>query len=263
MPNQPIISAREISVCTRSKTRLHSLSVDLFAGEVLGLMGPNGAGKTTLLNALSGELALATGHLELHRKALSTWALEERAKIVSAMPQHTRLDFDFSVAEVVAMGRTPHNTGHVFDRKCIDQVLDVCGLEALAEQAYTQLSGGEQQRCHLARCLVQVEQGQTTLSGCVLLLDEPFNSIDIGYIDAIKSYLKRLAQRGLSVVISLHDANLLAQLSDRMLVLHQGRCVANAPPKDVMTPTLFRTVFGVSVDVISHPTSKTPWAIPL
>ena len=263
MLNQAVISAQEISVEISAKTRVYPLSINLYPGEVVGLMGPNGAGKTTLLKALSGEVALATGHVNLHGRELTTWSLRERGKILSVMPQYTRLDFDFSVAEVVAMGRTPHSTGDTFDRECINQVLDVCGLQELADQPYTQLSGGEQQRCHLARCLVQVEQSKASLTGCSLLLDEPFNSIDIGYIDAIKSYLKNLAQRGLSIVVSLHDANVLAQLSDRILVLHEGKCVANAAPQDVMTPALFEMVFGVSVDVISHPTTKTPWAIPL
>lgn len=263
MSNPAVLSACDISVKIRGKTRLQPLSMQLFPGEVVGLMGPNGAGKTTLLKALTGDLELTTGDVKLHGKELDVWPLGDRAKIVSVMPQHTRLDFDFSVAEVVAMGRSPHNTGNTFDRQCIDQALAVCGLQGLTEQPYTQLSGGEQQRCHLARCLVQIEQSTPTLTGCTLFLDEPFNSIDIGFIDAIKAYLKRLAERGLSIVISLHDANMLAQLSDRIMVLHQGKCVASDAPKAVMTPALFRTVFGVSVDVISHPTSHTPWAIPL
>lgn len=263
MPNQTVISASEISVAISGKTRLHSLSVNLFPGEILGLMGPNGAGKTTLLRALTGELEPTTGHVRLQGKAMHEWPLDERAKIVSVMPQYTRLDFDFSVDEVVSMGRSPHSTGQEFDRSCINRVLDVCGLQALQDQPYTQLSGGEQQRCQLARCLVQIEQTTAALTGCTLLLDEPFSSIDIGYIDTIKSYLRTLAHRGLSIVISLHDANLLAQLSDRMLVLNEGYCVANASPDEVMSPALFEDVFGVSVQVVSHPTTKTPWTIPL
>jgi iron complex transport system ATP-binding protein len=263
MPDQAVISARDISVTIGKQTCLDSLSLKLFPGQVVGLMGPNGAGKTTLLKALTGELALSTGAIELQGKALLDWTLVERAKTVSVMPQYTRLDFDFSVADVVAMGRGPHDTGLIFDRQCINQVLDVCGLQALADKPYTQLSGGEQQRCQLARCLVQIERDTSSLNGCALLLDEPFNSIDIGYIDTIKCYLKTLSQRGLCIVISLHDANLLAQLSDRIFVLHKGQCVANACPEQVMKPELFESVFGVSVKVISHPTSQTPWAIPL
>lgn len=258
-----VISAREISVNIGEQTRIQTLSVNLYAGEILGLMGPNGAGKTTLLRALTGDLEPATGLIKLQGKALLDWPLEARAKIVGVMPQHTRLDFDFSVRDVVAMGRAPHTTGRIFDRECIKQVLDVCGLNELAEQPYTQLSGGEQQRCHLARCLVQIEQSTPSLDGCALLLDEPFNSIDIGYIEKIKCYLRTLAQRGLTIVISLHDVNLLAQLSDQILVLHQGHCVAHGSPAEVMNPALFTKVFGVSVEVISHPTSNTPWAIPL
>lgn len=263
MPEQVVISARDISVVIGERTVLHSLSLTLIPGEVVGLMGPNGAGKTTLLRTLTGEIQPTTGQVVLHHNALSTWPLDEKAKIVSVMPQHTQLDFDFSVTEVVAMGRGPHATGRTFDRQCIKRALDVCGLQSLAKQAYTQLSGGEQQRVQLARCLVQIEQSVPALSGCALLLDEPFNSIDIGYIDRIKTYLRQLAQRGLSIVISLHDANLLAQLSDRMVVLHNGHCVANALPIEVMNPSLFKSVFGVSVAVIPHPTTQTPWAIPL
>ena len=100
MPNQTVISASEISIAISGKTRLHSLSVNLIPGEIFGLMGPNGAGKTTLLRTLTGELEPTTGHVRLQGKAMHEWPLDERAKIVSVMPQYTRLDFDFSETQM-------------------------------------------------------------------------------------------------------------------------------------------------------------------
>lgn len=258
MHSSPVLTARSIEVELGNSTILSPLSFDLRAGEILGVMGPNGAGKSTLLGALTQEVPLRGGEVRFHDKPISSWSLEERAIYLAALPQFTQLQFDFTPEQVIRMGRTPYPKSHLDDR-VIEDCIDVCDLAGCLSRPYTQLSGGEKQRCQIARVLAQVADQNDDLRSKLLLLDEPFSSLDVGHQQALISHFRTLSKKGLAIIITLHDMNALAQVADRVLVLDQGSCVGLGTPRDIITPTLLKATFNVEAQISAHPVTGAPW----
>ena len=258
MHYSPVLKARSIEVELGNSTILNPLSFDLHAGEILGVMGPNGAGKSTLLGALTHEVPLRGGEVIFHDKPISSWSLEERAAYLAALPQFTHLQFDFTPEQVIRMGRTPYPKSH-FDDRVIEDCIDVCDLTGCLSRPYTQLSGGEKQRCQIARVLAQLADQSDDLASKLLLLDEPFSSLDVGHQQSLISHFRELSKKGLAIIITLHDMNALAQVADRVLVLDQGSCVGLGSPSDIITPTLLKTTFNVEAHISAHPVTGAPW----
>ena len=245
--------------CARGGKRiLQGVSFELKAGEVLAVLGTNGAGKSTLLASLTGELSPLNGSIVLAGRALARWPAKERARSMAVLPQSSSLAFPFSVAEVVAMGRMPHATGLQQDELIIEQAMTATDVTQLRERSYLSLSGGERQRVHLARVLAQIwDAGE---QGC-LLLDEPTASLDLAHQQLILQQARKMAQRGLAVIVVLHDLNLAARYADRLLLLHHGRVQAVGAPWQVLTAERIAEVFGVAVRVEQHPLQDSPLII--
>lgn len=245
--------------CGRGGKRiLQGVSFELKAGEVLAVLGTNGAGKSTLLASLTGELGLLGGSIVLAGRPLANWPAQERARIMAVLPQSSSLVFPFSVSEVVAMGRLPHATGLQQDQQIIEQAMSATDVMHLRERGYLSLSGGERQRVHLARVLAQIwDAGE---QGC-LLLDEPTASLDLAHQQLILQQACKMAERGLAVVVVLHDLNLAARYADRLLLLHQGRVNALGTPWQVLSADRIAEVFGVAVRVEKHPLQDSPLII--
>lgn len=147
-----MLRTENLQVRRGQKIVLADVTLDLRAGEVLGVLGPNGAGKSTLLAALCGELLPSQGQIWLDQKPLNEWSGALRAQRLAVLPQTSTLDFAFRVEEVVGMGRLPHQTGRVRDAEIVQASLQAADVEHLAGRSYLALSGGERQRVHLARC---------------------------------------------------------------------------------------------------------------
>ena len=251
---------------------LAGFSAQFAARELVMVVGPNGAGKTTLLRALSGERAPSDGRVTLAGRALSQWRALELARARAVLPQNSTLDFPFSVTDVVLMGRMPHTTSDAENRAIATQTLEACDCahltgaaargEKIFERAYTQLSGGEQQRVQIARVLAQV--WSTDGGGAherFLLLDEPVAALDWSHQYALLRGLKNLcARENIGVVCTLHDLNLVAQFADRVIVLDGGKKVADGAPRAVFSEDLLRRVFHLEVAVRPHPDAT---ALPL
>ena len=223
---------------------LRDVSFQVEAGERVALVGPNGAGKTTLLRALVGLLPFS-GTLRLLGRPVDDWAPRDRAREIALVRQQTSLAVDFTVAEVVGLGRAPHlgwmDALAETDRARVDAALDALDLAAFADRPVPALSGGEQQRVFLAQALAQ--------DAGLLLLDEPTAHLDIRHQLDLLRRVRRLSNDGRTVIAAIHDLELAARFADRVLALADGRLVADGTPADVFTPARLRSVFGVEADV--------------
>jgi len=208
-------------------------------GELVGLVGPNGCGKSTLLRSIYRVLRPVAGLITLGDQDL--WGLPARqaAQRTAVVAQEAPTEFDFTVEEVVAMGRSPHKRpferDNEQDRQLCRRSLERVGMGAAGARDFATLSGGEKQRVLLARALAQ----QTAL----LLLDEPTNHLDIRYQLEVFALVRGL---GVTTVAAVHDLNLAAAYCDRIYVMQAGQLVAEGPPDGVLTPGLIAEVFGVA-----------------
>jgi iron complex transport system ATP-binding protein len=237
------------------KAVLQDINLAVDAGEFLGLIGPNGSGKTTLLRVVSGVLAASKGHVLLRGQGVQDIGRRELARTMAFLPQDLAVDFSFAVREVVLMGRSPHlsRLGHE-NRKDLDiaeRAMELTGVEHLADQIITEISGGERQRAFIAMCLAQEPE--------LLVLDEPTNHLDIAHQLAALDLIRRLnRQTGMTVVSVFHDLNLAAEYCQRLVVLDRGRVAAIGPPEDVLTADMILRVYGVKVLAERNRVSQKP-----
>ncbi|MFH8242565.1 ABC transporter ATP-binding protein [Streptomyces sp. NPDC018321] len=215
-------------------------------GQFVGLVGPNGSGKSTLLRCVYRALRPTAGAVRLGGDDLLTMNTRESARRLAALPQESAAEFDFTVAEVVAMGRLPHQ-GAVAretdeDRRACAAALAGVDAGHLAGRGFLTLSGGERQRVLIARALAQQPR--------VLVLDEPTNHLDIAQQLEVLSLVRAA---GPTVLTALHDLNLAALHCDLIHVVDDGRIVASGAPHDVLTPALLADVFGVRAHRVPHP----------
>ena len=213
------------------------------------LLGPNGAGKSSLLRLLAGEWLPGSGQVTFLGKALPDWDRRALARHRAVLPQRVRVAFPFTVEEVVRLGRSPYD-GREHRRTTDQAVADALAafeLSALASRPYTRLSGGEQQRVHLARVFAQVDAQTGDLSEKTLLLDEPLNNLDMEHQYGLLALLRRLTDRGALILAVLHDLNLAFRFADQVVLLDQGRVEAHGAPYEVLTESLLSRVFRVGV----------------
>lgn len=247
-----VLAASELSAKRAEKLVLNKVLLDFFAGELLALIGPNGAGKSSLLHALAGELELISGEIFLQDKQLNAWSLQDRARRIAVLPQHSTLNFPYRVQEVVSLGRLPHATGLIRDRQIVQHALEAMDLLNLENHLYTQLSGGEKQRCQLARVLAQIWP-ENSGTHALLLLDEPCAALDPGHVELLITQLKQFCKQGVTVVLVLHDINFASQHADRILVMDKGSLIAQGRNTDVISEELLNKVFKAHGHVFTHP----------
>ncbi len=176
------------------------------------------------------------------------------------LPQLSLLNFPYTVEEVVALGRIPHDSGTERDGDIMAEVMAATDIVPLRHRLYTRLSGGEKQRVQLARILAQIWDADPR-SGGLLLLDEPTTALDLSHQQLVLTAVRAVAARGCAVVLVIHDLNLIAGIADQVAVLQAGRLVAAGTPSAVFTEDLFRKVFSIDVLIQSHPERAQPLVI--
>lgn len=235
---------------------LQGLSAYWPKGQVMGLLGPNGSGKTTLLHLLAGDLRPQSGTIRLKEKPLPAYSSSELARERAVLKQHNTLAMDFRVEEVVLMGRYPHfrNLPAAQDWEYLREALAMTGLSRFWGRSYRQLSGGEKQRVELARVMLQLwEAWKSPQSEKLLLLDEPLNNLDVEHQHRILQLTRDFAARGNAVVLVLHDLNLAARFCDDLLLLSNGREMAQGSPWEVLTEARISEAFHFPAKVQPHP----------
>lgn len=228
---------------------LTGVTIDVDRGSLTGLLGPNGCGKTTLLKLMSGVLHPDAGRLTLDGEPLARMTRRHVARRVAVVPQETHPVFDFTVMEMVLMGRHPHLGAFALegpdDIAIASEALEATATLDLADRAYMTLSGGEKQRVIIASALAQAPD--------LLLLDEPTASLDLGYQLEIAALVVRLnRERGVTLVLATHDLNLAASVCTTLVLIRQGRVLAQGPTKDVLTREMIRELYDVQADVSFH-----------
>ena len=228
---------------------LHDVSAELQRGDILGILGPNGSGKTTLLRLLSGTRAPSSGDVRLDGVSVGHLARRALARRIAVVPQETHLAFDYTVMEMVLMGRHPHlglfEIEGPADFDIARDALRATGTAHFEGRQFNTLSGGEKQRVVIASALAQ--------SPDILLLDEPTASLDLGYQLEIASLLLRLnRERGVSIAVSTHDLNFAASVCRQLVMLRAGRVIASGPTDEVLTTDHVRALYDVDADVHRH-----------
>ncbi len=261
----PRLAAENIEVGYRPDAlpALREFTLGLRSGVFVGVIGPNGSGKSTLVRALSRTLRPGGGAVRLGTDDLYTSVSARRAgQTVGVVPQETAVALDFSVREVVRMGRAPHLPRRPFasesegDERIVAHALGAAGVADLAERSVTSLSGGERQRVLFARALAQQPE--------VVLLDEPTAHLDLRHQSELLTLARDLAHgQDKAVLAVLHDVNLAAAFCDTLVLLRAGRIVAQGTPDEVLTPALLAEAYDADVWVRRHPTTGRPLVLTL
>ncbi|MDA9508185.1 iron ABC transporter [Bradyrhizobium sp. CCBAU 11386] len=253
-----VIEARHLSKRAGRARLLDGVSLTAAAGEMVAIIGPNGAGKSTLLRLLSGDLRPSEGEVRLKQRDIHSFTPRELAARRAMLSQHINVTFPFTVEEMVLMGvgdRSRRDAGAL-----VDAALDEVGLAHFRERQLPTLSGGEQQRAHFARVLVQLACGEAEHGPGLLLLDEPTSSLDLRHqIDLVEAARRRAAS-GTAVIAILHDLNLAIRFADRLVVLSGGKLAADGPRADVITRETIRDIF--EIDAVVHQADGVPYVLP-
>ena len=236
------------------------VSLEVRRGDLVGILGPNGSGKTTLLRLLSGTRLPTSGRVLLDGRPMARLSRREIAKRMAIVPQETELAFEYTVLEIVLMGRHAHlglfEVEGPRDYTLAREALVATGTGHLETRAFHTLSGGEKQRVVIAAALAQASD--------VLLLDEPTASLDLGYQLDVAALLSTLNhERGVTMAISTHDLNLAASICRTLVLMRQGRVIASGPTAEVLTPDHVRALYDVDADVHVHAASGHMTVVPV
>lgn len=254
-----MLEIQSLTVAYGTNDALREVSLAVEPGEILALIGPNGAGKTTLVRAVSGLLPPAAGRITVGSQDLESLSTPGRARTLAVVPQARQMGGAFTVEQAVMMGRTAHmgwlgRAGEA-DRQAVWLALRQTSLEAFAGLHIASLSGGEQQRVLLARALAQ--------STPVLLLDEPTNHLDLQHQTNLLSLIRQLTQeKALTVMMALHDLNLVSFVADRVALLVGGELQCVGTPPEVLTSENISRAYQTPVDVVPHPQTGAPVIFP-
>ena len=245
----PAVDARSLSFSVDAVKLLDRVDVSAESGQFVGLIGPNGAGKSTLLRAISNVLSYQEGSVSLHGADLTTLPAREVAELLALVPQIAPYTQGFTAFELVLMGRYPHLGRFQVEGQSDDRIarnaMRLTETDQFETRTIETLSGGERQRVFLARAVAQQPQ--------VLLLDEPTSNLDILHQLKILTLVRQLVDDGLTAIAAIHDLNLAARFCDRLVLISEGRVVADGPAEDVLTPELIESAFGVESAIYREP----------
>ena len=250
----PAIETSGISFAYQKLSVLHDVSLSVARGEMVAVLGPNGSGKTTLLKILSSVLS-ARGEVKLNGRDIETFGRRELSKLFAVVPQESRVNFPYTVAEVVLMGRASYHGPFALEGKTDLEVarasLELTDALPFADRYLHELSGGEKQRVMIARALAQESE--------ILLLDEPSAFLDLKHqIQVFELLLQLNRQRGLTIIAALHDLNLAALFFPRLVMLCDGRIHRDGAPSEVLTEKIIQEVYGIRVRIEHDSATKKP-----
>ena len=253
-----MIEAHGISVRADKRTLIADCSLRIVPGRVTALLGPNGAGKSTAISVLSGERKPDDGYMTIDGQPMASMAPVELARQRAVLLQNSTLDFAFTVAEVVGLGRLPFAMTRqaLDDDEALMAVRRISGIETLWNQFYQTLSGGERQRVQFARALAQIWRRVPDGTQRYLFLDEPTSALDLRSRRAVLRAMRELAVQGAGVLVVLHDLNLAVDFADDVVLLREGRVLTDGPVDQVLTLENLTSCFDVPVEIVSRENGK-------
>lgn len=250
-----MIEIKKITLAYQKENVIENLSMKFEKGEFCALLGPNGAGKSTLLKAIIGYMEPISGEIEIDRTSLKKWNHLELAKQIAIIPQDFQLQFDYTVEELILMGRFPYlgywQNYSKNDRKVVDDILKQLDLSRLKNEQYSQLSGGERRRVSIARALAQ--------ETAILLMDEAFANLDINHQLEIMQLLSRInSEQNKLIILVSHNINLASEYCHRIVMLKNGKIIADGTPGTIINQKMIKDLYEVELTIISNPVSGKP-----
>ena len=237
------IKTENVNVVLEDNNILKDINIEVDNKEVVGIIGPNGSGKSTLLKCIYRVLKPSNGIVKFDYADIKNISVKESSKKLAVLSQHNNYNFDFTVKEIVLMGRSPHKKFMERDNKedydIVNDALKKVDMMNFKDRNFQSLSGGEQQRVILARALAQQPK--------CLILDEPTNHLDIKYQLQLMRIVKSL---NIEVIAAIHDLNIAAMYCDKIYVLKDGKIVQYGTPKEILTPQLIKNVYEVDAKLI-------------
>lgn len=243
------ISVNRLSYSVNDQDILQDVCLTVLRNQFVGLIGSNGSGKTTLLKHIYRALPPKKRTVFINGREIESYSFRETAKQITMMRQENGSDFDYTILEIVLMGRSPYRKYYerdsAQDKTIALNALKHVGMDALASRSFSTLSGGEKQRVLIARSLAQEAD--------ILILDEPTNHLDVHYQWLLMEIIAKLKKTVLSV---FHELNLACRYCDYLYVLKDGRIVASGRPETIITAEMLASVFGVSAEIMTLKTGK-------
>ena len=238
-----LLQGEGVSLIRSDRKLVNQVSLDLAAGELVGLIGPNGAGKSSLLNLLAGLVACDEGSVQLNNKNIAQIPLQQKSRLLAWVAQSGPVNWPLSVERLVALGRRPHLSAwqrlSAADKIAIDHAIRATDCDAIRTQDATTLSGGERTRMLLARAMAAEPR--------VLLADEPIAALDLKHQLQTMQLLRKFSTGDNACLVVLHDLSMASRFCDRLYLMHEGVIVADGIPADVLSHENVRTVYGVEV----------------
>ncbi len=254
-----MIQIKNINFSYNSKKILKNIDFYVEKGKILSILGPNGSGKTTLLKVIAGILRPDMGEVIVNGKNVLKMQRREMAKLIAYVPQNFEPGFDFTVFDIVSMGRFPHKalleTLDDGDYKKIEWTLKVTGLEDLKMKSIREISGGERQRTIIAMALAQDAE--------IILMDEPTSNLDIKYQLSILELIKNMVKEGRTIIITMHDVNLSIRYSDEVIVLSEGEIYSKGKPDDVINEKTIENVYGIKIKILRNGSNRISYILPV
>jgi len=248
------LQAKNIRFFYNTYPVIDDVSLSLNQGEFLGIIGPNGAGKSTMLRLLSGILRPKNGTVELFGISISNQSHKTIARNISFVPQETHFALNFTVEEIVSMGRYPYqrpfHREDQEDRNAVGNALKVTNTTELRTRTINSLSSGERQLIVIARSLAQ--------SPKILLLDEPTSHLDLYHQHTIMELLERLNKEGIAIAVVHHDLNLASLYCQNLILIHRGKVYAEGAPNTLLNKRNLKEVYGTEVTIVHHPEKNVP-----
>lgn len=243
MKENEVIRVEDLDFTIETSKILSQVSLSVSQNEFVGLIGPNGSGKSTILKNIYRQYSPSSGAVYLNGKDIYRMKSKEVAQQMAVVAQENQPDFDFSVREMVMMGR--YSRKKMFeqdderDLEITEKALSMVGMQGTEERSFLSLSGGEKQRIYLAMAFAQ--------ESSLIILDEPTNHLDIGYQLYIMEIMRQFEDK--TIFTSVHDMNLAARYCDRVILLQKGKIIANGTPEEVLTVEQIRSVFHVNTEI--------------
>lgn len=254
-----VIQAKQLVFGYNDQLVLDQLDMEVPQGAFTAIVGPNGCGKSTFVKQLIKSLKPQSGELKLFDKPLASYSHKALGKLIAYVPQATQIGFDFTVEEVVMMGRYPHlkrfQSEQPRDHEVVEEAMKATGVWHLKNKLANALSGGEQQRVIVARALAQEPQ--------ILILDEPISHLDLHHQVELMALIRRMAkEKGITVLAIIHDLNLAMDYSDYVIMMQNGQVLYHGLPTEIISECSIKAIYGLDVCMIKNPVTGNPHIIP-